>query len=846
MNMTNLKKVYLFILLCFFSGFSHAQVGTPDIEIELDEEGFYEVEEAPVFNRSTRLHSKMINGKFALSVGDKLITEAIYDRVPVVMSNAFIVIEHGKYGVVNTKGKAVIQSEYDSIGSKYNYAGPRTYIVKKDALYGIYSLEGKEIHPIKYRKIYVANAKNILIVKNQQNKMEIISAAGKPIASNFDFAQLYFNVAFVYRSGKAAFITSSYHSGFIYDSLTVNKTYAKPSKSQRYGRQHYKKQHKQPYLVSSSKVIRIIVRNADSVGLVDTLNRILVPIEQSDIKLDRTRGYYVIQKNYKKGFRKGAYLNRCSKYIEPVYEVLYTDGMRYIEVRKDRKWGMIDDATGEMLIPCLYDNIYKTDTTFIVTLNGKKGVANKFGKILIPTEYDDIDNLGGFLSHEFDGVYKVRNDTLEGLVKYTGEVLIPVEYEWLSSFEERFIIVSKNDKYGLFSMQGELVQEARFNSINRMRTYSSEIFITITDEGYGALDLKGHVFLENKYQSMTDIYDYNWDLKYPNYKQKHDYLRLENKKGFCGVMDVNSAHINVPCVYKALYQYLDINNDTTYFLVKKGRKFGVVDQANNVIIDFKYDSLSFNKTNRNIYYQSKIQLCIVAKKRKKYGVINMNGETLIPFEYEGMDKLATMGLFKAKKDDYYILINQKNQVLNPGPFDEISEFSSGKALAFYQGRAKEINLKGAVVSKEMKMRPHVGYKTMYEVKMALIQALESTNDSALYFFAQKIAPSPQIIHFLMKHKKARDKVSYRDFDYIVGRYYKKLLEFKYYTWKRNDYFDRANLYVPDYTRFRDGLVTNFRTTDWAYDDTRILEKFLRNSIKVNGYWISSYFIHRNF
>jgi transcriptional accessory protein Tex/SPT6 len=90
--------------------------------------------------------------------------------------------------------------------------------------------------------------------------------------------------------------------------------------------------------------------------------------------------------------------------------------------------------------------------------------------------------------------------------------------------------------------------------------------------------------------------------------------------------------------------------------------------------------------------------------------------------------------------------------------------------------------------------------------------------------------------------KIKNRTQYLDYQSIISRYYQKLMEFKYSTWK-NEYlsFDSSNIYTEDYTVEDDGFVTNRRIDNWAYGDTRILEKILRNSLKINGYWISGYF-----
>ena len=68
-----------------------------------------------------------------------------------------------------------------------------------------------------------------------------------------------------------------------------------------------------------------------------------------------------------------------------------------------------------------------------------------------------------------------------------------------------------------------------------------------------------------------------------------------------------------------------------------------------------------------------------------------------------------------------------------------------------------------------------------------------------------------------------------------NRYYKSIL------------FDKKSLTtVEDYTIYDGEVYTNKRTTDHTFGNVKYLEKFLRNSFKVNGYWISPYFMSHRF
>jgi hypothetical protein len=175
-----------------------------------------------------------------------------------------------------------------------------------------------------------------------------------------------------------------------------------------------------------------------------------------------------------------------------------------------------------------------------------------------------------------------------------------------------------------------------------------------------------------------------------------------------------------------------------------------------------------------------------------------------------------------------------------------------QALTFSNGKMRVIDSKGNFVTSEEPMQPHNGYETFDQLKFALIKALDSKDDILLKEFVDKIAPSEHILYYL-KQNVFDEKPLNINIVEVKEKYQRDLLKFKYNEWNvdtsLNHYgYNRSSLYVTDYTRYteRYGIVTNTRTTDHAYGDTRFMEKLLRNAIKVNGYWISTYFMTRGF
>lgn len=168
-----------------------------------------------------------------------------------------------------------------------------------------------------------------------------------------------------------------------------------------------------------------------------------------------------------------------------------------------------------------------------------------------------------------------------------------------------------------------------------------------------------------------------------------------------------------------------------------------------------------------------------------------------------------------------------------------------RALSFYQGKMRPIDQHGKFLAAATEMVPHQGYKTFDELKAGLIAALDSKDQKVLEQFVARICPSAHTLYFLKYNDFNRQPLGRLDVASLRETYLQALLNFKAEQWDTGIY-DRARLTgVTDFTEHKERYVGNSRREDHAFGD-RFMEMLLRNAMKVNGYWISTYFMHRNF
>lgn len=150
-----------------------------------------------------------------------------------------------------------------------------------------------------------------------------------------------------------------------------------------------------------------------------------------------------------------------------LYRFFYNQNYRepdvYKVIKKNGKQG-VATVFDKIIVPPIYDyaSIPENEKS-IVAINGKYGVINDGGKVLLDFKYDSIYRMDGFLRNYFilkqDGKYGVKFQG--GLVEQT----IPVVYdEIIYNKYKYFVLVRKGSKYGVYKKD---IYRKRYNSITK-------------------------------------------------------------------------------------------------------------------------------------------------------------------------------------------------------------------------------------------------------------------------------------------------------------------------------------------------------------------------------------------
>jgi hypothetical protein len=354
-------------------------------------------------------------------------------------------------------------------------------------------------------------------------------------------------------------------------------------------------------------------------------------------------------------------------------------------VMKDDKYGMLN-AAGNLIIPLAYDKIEYYNSRYIqVTVSKKKGLIDYNGKLIVDfglwsfrifkdSEHMSffisdkngnviIDTSGRIISKINYGIKDIIEDKLlvisnkkKGVCKLNGEMIIPFQYDGISSAFGSIILENKGVK-GLSDTSGKLLIPVQYKNIIPLQ--GNRCFIVDDSNRYMLTDRMGVHQSEVKFDK--------------GYDEKGKIIVSQNN--LFGTIDAEGKII-IPCLYKS------IKFSNGYFLVSnENNQFGVINEINEVVIPFQYNSLKFSDDIDH-------KLMIIAEKNKKCGIIDINGKEVIPFKYEGLDNihqfvsggLTFQGVVANKNGKKGVIDLNENIIV---PFDDnkyIFSLESGKYL----------------------------------------------------------------------------------------------------------------------------------------------------------------------
>lgn len=506
--------------------------------------------------------------------------------------NYFILKQNNKFGVIDTNGKILIESKFDSLIMPN--PSKAIFICKNDNNTIVLNDKGEEIFK-EYKNIDAIRLKNIASDLMYEKSVLKFESDGKYGLINLDGKQI---------------LKPDYNSieGLSY------------------------------------KEGELLVQKDEKCGIVNIKGNELVKCEYDKISVDN---YYTEENNYKyagyivgikteEGYRYG-YINVNGKLL---LDTQYNEISRITDIKDDKNIYLISAKNGQYGLTKngeeLTDNEYQSMTynpnmnVIVVEKSKKYGVINLSGKVIVPIEYNQIDINGMYM-------YATKEQGTVVFDSEGNEAKINVDLVRIKTENENYIITinTKNGQtnYGVIDKQGKQIIEEEYSYIEYL---FENYFIASNKEGkLGIIDSKDNQKVELKYDAVQRISNKNMvQTIQSDIKTTQIYSDKLEK-----VCEMTNANIDRQENYVKIYndteikyfdntgnqlKNTDIFTGNELFAKEENGKYGFADKIGNIKIECKYDKVTeFNK-----YGFAGI------KQNGKWGIINEEGIVIVEPVYE--------------------------------------------------------------------------------------------------------------------------------------------------------------------------------------------------------------------
>lgn len=570
---------------------------------------------------------------------------------------------NGKWGIIDRKGNVIIPCVYDEeIVFKHERA-----IVSMDGKKGMIDIKGNTIIPCQYTylKPFVQSSKLIKVMEN--DKWGVLYTNGNVLIplSYDEIGELFIEYIVVKQNDHYGLVN-------IKGEFIIPPAYDEIDKSYHDERLYEISSSSEYFSVKKNKKWKYLLANNDCRNN-NEYDWISGPFEYDN---------YIVKQNEKFGI-----VNRYGTVILPsIYEEIHTNHGFYVLCSKGQK-GLCDN-NGKLIIPFSYDNIEIISRKSAIIEKEEKYSLFFFDNAKAPIEYDGIRRIYG-------AFYKVTKNGKCGIMDDQGNIIIPMIYDYIHHSGKKNIEVVKGDKYGIIDLSGNTIIPIVYdvidkrevgvetdNVVHRWTEYIGQkkippmygdAIIMRYDGKYGVVNSKGIERIPFEYDNVVF---FGGAL----------IVKLKNK---FGVIDINKKII-IPIIYdditpgqyenflwlreKKLWGIVNLNGNTVIpinynkidysgglFLVKLGNKYGALDINNKQIVATVYDEIIHDQE-ENI---------LLVRNMNLWGMLNMNGLEIMPLKYENTASHFSCHRLAVCQNKKWGFVNEKGVEVIKCIYDEV-------------------------------------------------------------------------------------------------------------------------------------------------------------------------------
>lgn len=326
----------------------------------------------------------------------------------------------------------------------------------------------------------------------------------------------------------------------------------------------------------------------------------------------------------------------------------------------------------------LIEIVVRSNDFSVFEENGKVGLKDEKGQILIPATYDAIGWSNGKLSI-VDKVVGYESNGLWGLINISNKLVTPAEFLELLPGEGSFLVAKKKSElsqrpsYGIINTSGKTIIPFSYDALRISNMRTVVMSRSVTRFNYGLIDLSNKILIPIQYQRIYSLGSLRYAVE--NFENKTAIFSDDGKKVMNFLIDsISSFKKDYAIVYQNQRQglidrsgevklepmYREIlRKDDGSIQVRQIDSWFFLDGENNLIKQYNADSV---KPLSPQHYAVKVS-----------GKLQLTNNTFKPLHDAYFSALSSFRKGKAvyKNSDNTGLINALGKMLLPAKYNQL-------------------------------------------------------------------------------------------------------------------------------------------------------------------------------
>lgn len=451
-----------------------------------------------------------------------------------------------------------------------------------------------------------------------------------------------------------------------------------------------------PFLYDGIRVhgLRAVVFNLEGAhyqyGLVDLMNRVLLPVQYKNIyplgslryavenfnskialyaedgkavtpfKIDSISSYFKNKAIIYEGVKQGLIDRDGVIKLEPVYRNIRITEEGSVWAQPSHEWLFLNDKN-ETVASLEADDLLPVSSgqRFIIVDAGKYGVLDKVLKTLVPPQYDLLQPLK-------DNIYLARYKGKAGVIREDNSIIIPFSFDSLIAHGTIFRCYRKIEGWSLLDWNNKFLTTKNYDWIGP----GTSSLLPVTNNSYwGVLTDSGEEVIHCVYDSILDIYSKQVLVKF---------------KGQYGIINTNEDWLAAPQSF-----HLSLLNDSCYLQHQPGNLF---------LKDFKGNIRYF--TSNKLQFEKEFMVeSLPDGSEKKVSYQGLILSRTAPLQLDKLEKVfpVSEGFRGIKRDGKYGFVDERGRLRIANRYDGIGEFHEGLGAVKLLGKWGFIDMRDQIV-----------------------------------------------------------------------------------------------------------------------------------------------------